>query len=48
MDQVFAYDVVMGALAADVAPLFAPASPGSSQDAATDAEHGAAFALFGR
>ena len=48
MDQVFGYDVVMGAVAADVPPLFAPASPGSSQDATTDGEHGAVVALFGR
>jgi hypothetical protein len=48
VDQVFAYDVVMGAHAADVAPLFAPASPGSSQDATTDGERGAVVALFGR
>jgi hypothetical protein len=48
MDQIFGYDVVMGALAAEVAPLFAPASPGSSQDAMTDGEQGAVVALFGR
>jgi hypothetical protein len=48
MDQVFGYDVVMGALAADVAPLFAPAACASSGDATTDGEGGAVVALFGR
>jgi hypothetical protein len=48
MDQIFGYDVVMGALAADVPPLFTPPSPGSSQDATSDGDHGAVVALFGR
>jgi hypothetical protein len=47
MDQIFGYDVVMGALAADVPPLFTPPSPGSSQDATSDGDHGAVVALFG-
>jgi hypothetical protein len=48
MDQVFGYDVVMGALAADVPPLFAPAPSVSAQELTTDGEHGAVVALFGR
>ena len=46
IDQIFGYDVVMGALAADVTPLFTPASPASSGDATTEGKDGAVVALF--
>jgi hypothetical protein len=38
----------MRALAPDVAPLFAPASPVASNGATTDEEHGTVVALFRR